>query len=225
MIDPIQAPNEDPKFDPSVLVPLAGLVIVAAIAANKIFKTLEETVTAVGRAWDKADEAHTARALLNAYGTRQRWKKSDERALHTLPLNAVARRKVQRLSGTGRPIVKPHQPLAIHLLGKVRNVLPLVLENATPQERRRAFWHWPWHEACVEALYRGEHAQAKAEGLPDAARKAEEKVADALWISRSTVHQICVKVRRASDEDVHPPMRIKDFEDWMSGGSKRRFTK
>ncbi|AXK79546.1 hypothetical protein DW352_02835 [Pseudolabrys taiwanensis] len=171
-------------------------------------------------AWaDDQERRFHRRQLRDAYRRRHDWKKADLPHLRALGVNSAAEKRMQRLSGRGRPVVK--QPRALHeeILGKLGTISPLVSGDASPGERLKAVKQWPWWPHHVEALYRGEYARAKAQGLRGPSTEAEVYVAEALGISAAQVHAICGEIRRMRREDPEsanfPPMRMAEYQSWM----------
>lgn len=174
---------------------------------------------------EEMERKHNRAELLLAYRRRRDWKKSDVAHLKSLNVNAVARRRMERLAGRGRPVVKPHQPLEVLILEKVTAFTSLVTPEAASAQRRLAFKMWPWWRHHVEALYRGEHALAKEQCLRNPAQEAEIVVGKALGISSATVHSICGEIRGIRRDDPEsanfPPMTLAEYENWMSTGIHR----
>lgn len=205
--------------------PEQALTLFAGIMelASTVVRAIEAIAQAAVREWDKAEHKHNRGELLSAYKVRRSWKKSDVSPLLSLEVTKAAQIKIARLSGKGRPVVRPHEPLADRVLRNIGVFAILFGGKALPDQRRRAFWQWPLHEIYVEALYRGEHLRAKHNGRRDAARAAEADVAEALGVSCSKVHQICGKVRAApSGDDDRPAATIAEFETWMLTGRVER---
>ena len=159
------------------------------------------------------------RQLLDAYRRRHNWKKADIPRLRALGVNAVAEKRMEQLSGRGRPVVKPHRALHVEVLEKLSAVGTLVSSEALPQERRKALKQWPWWPHYVEALYRGEHALAKARGVKAASTEAEILVGRSLGISASQVHAICGDIRRKRGDDPEfanfPAMTLAEYQTWV----------
>lgn len=182
----------------------------------------ENVVTQAISVAEAAERQYRRAQLLEAYRARRRWKKSDIGALNSLDVNAAARRRMARLSGRGRPIVRPYIPLLEAGLGYVNTIQPLLAPDYTPNQRRHAVKSWPWWRHHVEALYRGEHESAKLRGTPDASGEAERLIGRYFGISPSTVHAICGDIRRervqwdgAAD---FPSVLLAQFEQWMRTG-------
>jgi len=185
----------------------------------KIEQIAEALAQAAASEWANAEQKHHRGELRVAYRVRHNWKKSDLSPLATLDVNGPAQRRMMRLSGTGRPVVRPHESLENRFARKAIAFQILNNDSSTELERRKAFKDWPWFEYNVEALYRGEHGRAKAQGHRGASRFAETEVANVLCISSSKVHRICGKIRRIPEGDNgFPPMTLLDFETWMRTG-------
>lgn len=157
-----------------------------------------------------------------AYKRRADWKKSDICHLNSLGVNKAARRRMQRLEGTGRPVVSPHQDLGSKILEKLQPLQTLFDPDGTSAERKKAFKRCPWWSHYVEALYRGEHALAKERGIADPSGHAERLVGGALGISAAKLHSICGGIRRMRKEwdgsANFPAMTLIEYESWMMTG-------
>lgn len=160
------------------------------IIALAIYKSLET--------WA---EKYRRGQLLAAYRRRHAWKKSDIARLEALGVNATARRRMEHLTGRGRPVVNELRPLDEEIIEKLKAVQLLTDPKASPALRRQAFKMWPWWPHYVEALYRGEHAKAKAECIKSPSEEAERSVGRTLGISAATVHSICGEIRRKRKDD------------------------
>jgi hypothetical protein len=160
--------------------------------------------------------------LLAAYRRRHAWKKSDISHLKSLGVNKAAQSRMERLVGTGRPVVKPHRPLDELIMSKVSAFNALVDKAASVEERRKAFKIWPWWPHYVEALYRGEHSIAKERGIKSPSTEAEFLVGAALGVSSATVHSICGEIRsmRKDDEDSanFPTMTLTEYNNLIEKG-------
>lgn len=170
----------------------------------------------------KAELRHHRAELLAAYKRRAAWKKSDIHHLNSLHVNEAARRRMERLDGTGRPVVRAHQNLGSKTLENLRMLQPLVDRDSTPSARKRALKSWPWWPHYVEAIYRGEHALAKERGIPAPSDHAERLVGRALGISAPTLHSICGEIRRRRKEwegaADFPAMTLIEYENLMMTG-------
>jgi len=171
---------------------------------------------------EEADRQHRRAERLAAYRLRHSWKKSDIPRLKTLDVNRAARRRMERVTGRGRPVVRPHKPLVLGVARKFHDLEPLFNSRSEPQKRRRAFKLWPRYQHYVEALYRGEHALAKEQGIPGPSVEAERRVGEAMGISLATVHAICGKIRRMrkewDDSANFPPITLIAYDKWMKTG-------
>lgn len=187
------------------------LIIGACVIANALSSALEE-----------AERRHHRGEKAAAYRLRRAWKKSDVTNLKTLNLNATAQKRIELLSGKGRPVVKAHRPLDQVISEGVQAFLPLVSPDASPSDRKRAFKKWPYWKHHVEALFRGEHELAKMRGIAGPASHAERLVGSALGISVASVHAICgeIRVKRKEWEGAadFPPMTLEVYEQWMKTG-------
>jgi hypothetical protein len=167
----------------------------------------------------KAELDHHRGELLAAYRRRKKWKKSDVQNLKSLGVNEVALRRTEKLTGTGRPVVPPHQPFGEVAARKFIAFVRLCDEGSTPEQRKQAFKLWPWWPHYVEALYRGEHALAKERGIAGPSEHAEHLVGSELGVSASTVHRICGEIRRKRKEwdgaADFPPMTLGEYRGWM----------
>lgn len=173
-----------------------------------------------------AERVHHRGELLAAYRRRSSWKKADVPRLQSLGANAIAQRRVSLLTGLGRPVVRPHQPLWSTLARRFTDLQPLCNPGASPQQRRRALRLWPWWRHYVEALYRGERARAKSRGIARPSMYAEETVGEAINISAASVRKICGAIRRMRQEwegaANFPPMKLDEFNHWIQTGIKQR---
>ena len=168
------------------------------------------------------ERQHHRAQLLVAYRRRHAWKKSDILHLRSLGVNQTAQRRMEQLTGTGRPVVKRPQPLDLTILKKANAVQTLFDPKAKPTERRQALKFSPWWPHHVEALYRGEHVRARSEGIPNPSVEAEILVGHALGISAAKVHVICGDIRCMRKEDPEsanfPAMTVGEFDQWMETG-------
>jgi hypothetical protein len=173
---------------------------------------------------EEADLQNRRAERLAAYQRRHSWKKSDIPHLNTLGINKAALRRMERLTGRGRPVVKPHKALALAVATKIHDLGPLVNLLSPPDKRRRAFKLWPWYQHYVEALYRGEHALAKKKGIAGPSDYAEREVGRALGISAATVHAISGKIRLMRKEwdgsADFPSMTLDQYDKWMKTGER-----
>ena len=171
---------------------------------------------------ERAERDHHRGRLLTAYRARHKWRAGDVHALESLDANEVAHRRVSRLTGGGRPVVRRHRPLWETVGERLATVSHLFAKEATAAQRRQAFFHWPWWKHHVEALYRGELDAARAAGTKGAHDAAERAVADAIRVSPGRVHAVCSEVRALRREDAlaadFPSMALAEYEDWMERG-------
>ena len=208
----------------------------APVLVGKLLQGIHAVSTMVSRAIlefgrsfalaaEKADDQHRRAELLAAYRRRRSWKKSDRSHLESLGVNVIVRRRMERLTGKGRPVVRPHQPLGLSVITGLVALRPLFDPAGSHDERRRAFKLWPGWQHYVEALYRGESALARKEGIPGPAEHAERAVGKALGIASAKVHAICGDIRRLrNDRDGaanFPPVLLTEYERWMSTGIPR----
>jgi hypothetical protein len=197
---------------------LMGGLVALIILVGGLLLSFNQTLASIA---ENAEERHIRGERLRAYHRRARWKKSDVSALKTLGVNVAAQKRMERLTGRGRPVVKDHQPLELVIESKLKAFV-LFSPGATPQQRKEALKLWPYYEENVEALYRGEHAFAKQNRVSAPASHAEANVAAALIISPDTVHRISNKVRRkrkeGQDTANFPPMTVAEFKVWMATG-------
>ena len=190
-----------------------------AAVANQVCLALCEAIQA---AVLKARRDHLRAERLTAYRRRHEWKAGDVRPLLSIGVNDVARRRMAKLRGRGRPVVHQHRPVESALQNGLAAWPCLFQENATPDHRRRAFRTWPRWKHHVEALYRGEVELARKEWGKGAHDHAERAVAGALRMSQGKVHAICGEVRALRREDADaanfPSMTLAEFEMWMERG-------
>jgi hypothetical protein len=200
-----------------------------ALAAATVVGVLIYCVANAIITWaEDLERRHHRAQLLAAYRKRHKWKKSDLPHLRSLGVNQAAQSRMERLTGTGRPVTKRPQPLDQLVLEKFEALQLLFDPEATPTERRQALKFWPWWPHHVEALYRGEHARAKELGVRNPSIEAEILVGRALGISAPKVHAISGEIRRMRKEDPEsanfPPMTLAEFDRWMETG-QREFPK
>jgi hypothetical protein len=173
-----------------------------------------------------AEREHHRRELLSAYQRRRFWKKADRPYLETLSVNSAAHRRMARVEGIGRPVVRPHQNLSALLIERLRVFKAIQDPNTPAHLRKRLLRQWPWWEHSVEALYRGEYAHARYSGIRRPSSAAEDAVGGALNMSSNAVRKICARIRakRAEWEGGanFPPMRLHEFKRWMQTGSNPR---
>ena len=173
---------------------------------------------------EKAQRNHHRSELLTAYKVRHKWKKSDVKHLLSIGVNERAQRRMAKLEGRGRPVVKERRSLEKVISEELTNWLILFREDATPDERRGAIRNkkWPWWKHVVEALYRGEQELAREKRIRGPHDHAETMVADALRVSQGTVRAICGKVRAMRQEKGEaanfPPILLTEYEEWMERG-------
>ena len=194
---------------------LKPIVIAVGIAVAVLYRWAEEAAR-------NAQEKHLRAERLAAYRVRHSWKTSDMRPLLTIGVSQSVQRRMAALHGKGRPVVKPHRPLEEVLCDKLTTWCNLLREDATPGERRRSFRAWPWWKHHVEALYRGELNQARANRVKGPHDHAEMAVAEALRMSQGMVRMICGEIRAKRREDLEAanfqPMVLADYEEWMEHG-------
>ena len=197
---------------------LMGGLVALIVLVGGLLLSLNQILASIA---ENAEEQHLRGERLRAYQRRASWKKSDVPALKTLGVNVAAQKRMERLTGRGRPVVKGHQPLELVIESKLK-AFALFCPDATPQQRKNALKLWPYFDENVEALYRGEYALAKQNGVSGPASHAEANVAAALAISTATVHAISGKIRhkRKEGEDTANllPMTVAEFEVWMATG-------
>ena len=204
---------------------------------EKFFRTTFVVATLIGRAMvalhqqfvsaaEQADREHRRAELLAAYRQRHSWKKGDIPRLQSLGVNGVAQKRMERLTGRGRPVVRLHQPLGSNLYQKIQAINALYDPTSPPNLRRKAFRSNPWWPHYVEALYRGEHVLAKQAGILGAAGHAEELVGRALGVSAAAVHAVCGEIRRKRREwdgaANFRVMTLAEYSNWMETGTKPR---
>jgi hypothetical protein len=173
--------------------------------------------------WAKSlEEGHRRRQLLEAYRKRHAWKRGDISKLRKLDLSRIAMRRVERIQGVGRPVVKAPAPLVEVILKGLSSINALFNPEVGAADRRRAFKEWPAYPQFVEALYRGEHALAKERLDRNASVEGEICVGRAIGISSATVHALCGQVRAARKRDVgeaaFPAITVIQYDEWMRSG-------
>lgn len=214
---PLSSPLEQPGQDQTKGI-LDELLSVAAAVGRAYLAFCDELQAAA----HKAERDHLRGERLAAYRTRHRWRAGDVGPLLSIEVNEVAQRRMAALKGRGRPVVRPHRPLGTVLHEKLTTGLCLFREDATSDERRRAFRTWPWWKHRVEALYRGELELARAKRIKGAHDHAEKAVADALRMSQGKIHAICGEIRALRRKDAEaadfPSMTLAEYEGWMERG-------
>jgi hypothetical protein len=200
---------EKPSLDFMPLIPI--VVILVLLFAYE----------AIEKWWYELERRHARAERLKAYRLRHSWRKGDMTNLLSLGVNAPALRRMERLTGKGRPVVNPHQDLAMQIADKFAALHALADPDASPDRRRRAFRRQPWWPHYVEAVYRAEYERAKTRGISDTSAETELLVGRALGISASTVHRICGRIRRLRKEKPEmancPQITIADYQRWMEG--------
>lgn len=201
---------------------LSSLTETGALLQKFLLK-VEQTVISAAK---DAECRHHRAQLLAAYRRRHRWKTSDRQRLKSLRPRAAARKRMERLTGKGRPVVTAYQSLAEVIVTKVRAFQILFDPASSPHSRKKAFRHWPWRDHYVEALYRGEYALARAQGAAGPSDHAERLIGSALGMSASSVHSICGHIRRMRKEwEVaanFPAMTLAQHKVWMQTGTHPR---
>jgi hypothetical protein len=215
------SPPENISADLDGRLRLSHDVLTRVVAVGLVIYCLGQTFVS----WAEGLERRHHRAqLLAAYRRRHAWKKSDIPHLKSLGVNEAAQRRMERLTGRGRPVVKPLQPLDIAIVEKVSSFQPLFDPEASPAKRRQAFKLWPWWRHHVEALYRGEHTRTKEQGIRSPSLEAEISIGRTLGISAAAVHAICGEIRSMRKEDPEsanfPAMTLAEYEQWMETGMR-----
>jgi hypothetical protein len=201
----------DSTETPNLLAVLGAVVILLLIFARD---AIEEWL-------NDLEQRHARAERLEAYRRRHAWKKSDIGNLLSLDVSASAKHRMERLLGTGRPVVRPHRPFVQEVEHTLTAVHTLIDPDSPAERRRKAFRQCPWWLHFVEALYRGEYALVKNRGIRNASAETEISVGKALGVSASTVHNICRRVRRERQRDPQlasdSSMTIAEYECWMKG--------
>lgn len=190
-----------------------------AAVDNQVYLTLCKAIQA---AVLRAQRDHLRAERLAAYRRRHEWKAGDIGPLLSIGVNDVARRRMAKLTGRGRPVVRWHRPMESVLQEGLAAWPCLFREDATPDQRWRAFRTWPWWKHHVEALYRGEVELARMGRVKGAHDHAERAVASALRMSQGKVHAVCGEVRALRREDAGGAnflsMTLGEFEMWIERG-------
>lgn len=193
-------------------------------AIDDVIKALRTVYQNIVSTLERAERNHYRSQLLGAYKRRNSWKKSDIQHLRSLGVNKWAERRMERLAGKGRPVVRPVQPLEQVIVSQLNALEPLFNSASTPEKRKQAFKRWLWWPHYVEALYRGEHLLAKAEGISGPSDHAERLVGQALGMSPAKVHSICGEIRRMRREDAEfanfSAITLMEYEQWMKSGER-----
>lgn len=107
-------------------------------------------------AWaDGQERRFWRRQLRDAYRRRHHWKKADIGRLRSLGVSPTAERRMRRLSGQGRPVIRQPRELHEEIVEKFGAIGALINGSASSRERLQALKQWPWWRHDVEALYRG----------------------------------------------------------------------
>ncbi len=150
----------------------------------------------IQKVYERWEENNRRRQLLAAYRRRRNWKRSDETNLLSLNPGPHARKRIKGLKRTGRPIVRRYLSIS-----EVFRILNRCFDaNSSPLEQEKAFKGTAWWPHYVEALYRGEHRKARNAQIRGPSDHAEHAVANALSLSASKVHQLCVQIRKLRKE-------------------------
>jgi hypothetical protein len=168
----------DLRFDESGDCPhkwanLIAIGLLLLVLYNSLHSWLEETKRKFHRS-----------QLRDAYQKRSDWKKSDAKRLEALGVSAVAKRRMQRLRGCGRPTVRAPQRFE----DVIEAAIVLIAPISSREDRRRCFKQVPCWREFVESYYRGELALARQQGLASPASVAESRIGAALHMSESSVH-------------------------------------
>jgi hypothetical protein len=202
-------------------------------AVNRIWRffwKVKETTEAIAgtaiRAAAQAEIEHDRAALLRLYRTRHKWKKADIAHLKTYRLNKAARKRVAALAASkllGRGSTASYTPLG-EQLAEVGRYFVKLFDPATPGHERMKLLksHRSWWQQFVEMTYRGEYERLKKLGAAASSEKAEQAVANAFCISRSSVRRICILVRRdpASLQSKSESLTVANFELWKQSGRR-----
>jgi hypothetical protein len=200
-------------------------------AANRVWgfirkatETTEVLANAAIRAAERADIGHDRRMSLRLYHQRHSWKTADLPRLRTYRLNKAARKHVAVLkesSRLGRGSTVPYQSL-VELLAEVGRYFARLHDPSTPgHERVRLLKrHNSWWPQFIEMTYRGEYERLRQLGGPAPSEQAEKAVADAFFISCSSVRRNCIHVRRdpASRNSLSDSMTVAEFDMWKQSG-------
>jgi hypothetical protein len=166
---------------------------------------------------------HDRRARLTVYRRRQRWRKAD--VPHLLKLGIPAGRIERIMDGNkrrGRGVVQRYQSFDEMVTGMAERFNVLLSPDTEPYARLAALKQTPLWPDVVEALYRGEHAAAKERHERSPSTHAEQVVAACLGIADSSVHKICVGVRKerkqGNPSECDTLFRVTEFEAWKRDG-------
>jgi|SRR5215831_13413156 len=218
MID-VQPLPPGPAFSQEEGLRLSQEAMATALSVGILIYCLAQAVISWAR---DLERRHHRAQLLAAYRKRHAWKRSDILRLRELGVNKVVERRMERLTGRGRPIVRARQPLDQLVVETVTAFQSLFDPASTSIKRRQAIKLWSWWRHHVEALYRGEHRRARQTGLRSPSVEAEISVGRTLGISAASVHAICGEIRRMRREDPEsanfPAMTLSEFEEWMQTG-------
>lgn len=174
--------------------------------------------------WKSWQEDHERKARLTAYRRRQRWRKADVPRLVEL---GIPRHRIERIIDgnrrRGRGVVPRYQSLDAMMAESTEQFGILFAPETPPHTRLATLKKTPFWPEIVEALYRGEHAAARVDGVRSPSTHAEEVTSGCLGISESLVRKICGTVRKARQLEGKAPacgaLRVSEFEAWKRDGN------
>jgi hypothetical protein len=175
--------------------------------------------------WASWQKAHDRKARLAAYGRRTRWRKADVPRLVEL---GIPRHRIERIidgnKQRGRGVVPRYQSLDAMMMEMAEKFGVLLAPQTPPHLRRATLKQTPLWPEVVEALYRGEYAAAKEDGMRAPSTHAEGLVAKCLGISDSSVRKTCGTVRKTrklegKTSDPGSLLRVSEFEAWTQDGN------
>jgi hypothetical protein len=191
---------------------IAGAITAVATLLNRLITSLEQ-----------ARENHKRRAKLDAYQVRNSWKASDKNKIEQLDPSDAVRRRLERLSGRGRPVIKDY----VSLDNGIRNALFAINQfygpATSPQLRLMILKKTPWLPHFIDAVYSTEHAAIRARTRRHAAEDAKERTREVFRTDRDTVKRAVTAARAERrrhgwDRDKVLEMSAKDFECWLQTG-------
>ena len=191
---------------------------------RKVNETADGLAAAAIQAAKRAETDHERGQLFHLYRQRRKWKKADIGRLNTYRLNKAARKQMAVLADSrifGPGATAPFKTWTEHMTAMAKYFGQLFDPNIKGIERLRLLRkHSNWYPHFVEMTYRGEYERLKQLGGPAVHDAAEQMVADAFLISRSSVRGFCVEARKdfAAGSSRSPSIIVSELEIWKESG-------
>lgn len=191
---------------------------------QKLKEATDMLANAASQTAQRVERSHERGELLRIYRRRRKWKKADIVRLETYDLNKAARKQVVELATArklGRGAIKPFKTWSQHMKAVIQYFEKLHDPTIKGNERLRLLrQHRSWYPQFVEMTYRGEYERLKRLGCSAAYDVAEQSVADAFFISRPTVHKLCVDARKrfAVGHAKSPSITVAELGLWKQSG-------